>query len=324
MRAIIFGGTGTLAKHVIPILLQNPQIERLRLLSRGEHAQTEMLEKMDSETRSRVDFFIGDIRDSERVLRASEGCDLAFHFAAMKSIDHAEYNSSEAVAINILGTQNVISAVQKNRVAKAIFTSTDKAVAPLNIYGATKLCAEKLFIAGNIGAHSSRFSVVRYGNVLASHGSVISKWKTRSREKKKLQLTHEEMTRFFILPDHAAKFVIDCSYQAHGAEVFVPKMKSCSMISLLKAFGDVMGEKIDLSDVEWIGVRPGEKMHEVLISEDEISLVTEHEGKYIRWPNANLFPVLRRGVAIEKGFTSYTAERFTHEELKEMIQCTLV
>lgn len=323
MIVIIFGGTGTLAKNVIPILLENPQIERLRILSRGEHAQTEMQGKMDAATRQRVDFFIGDIRDLDRVIRASEGCQLVFHFAAMKSIDHAEYNPWESVLSNIIGTKNVIEACLKNEVEKAVFTSTDKAVQPLNIYGASKLVAEKLFIQANIGRHRTRFCAARYGNVLGSHGSVLEKWRGRTLLGQSLQLTHEEMTRFFLLPQQAAQFVVSRLYESEGGEVFVPKMKSTTMVNLYRAFGRYMGKELDLAQAEWIGVRPGEKMHEVLISEDEISLVTDCGDFFIRWPNQNLFPVLRKGNPITKAFTSYTSERFSEKELEELIECQL-
>lgn len=317
--ALIVGGTGTLAKQVIPVLLRNPQIERIRILSRGEHAQTEMIEKL--EQRNKLDFFIGDIRDPERLLRASDGCDMVFHFAAMKSIDHAEYNPWEAVQTNIIGTKNVIDACLKNEVERAIFASTDKAVAALNLYGATKLVAEKLFIQGNIGRHRTKFSVARWGNMLGSNGSVLNKWKSRSLLGQSLQLTDKEMTRFFILPQRAAEFVVARLYEANGGEVFIPKMKSCTMPGLLEAFSRYMG-KTD-TKIEWIGTRPGEKIHEVLISEDEIPLVTDCEDYFIRWPNQNLFPVLRRGAPVDRMFSSFNCERFTDQELEELVRCQL-
>lgn len=316
MIATIIGGTGTLAKHVVPILLQNPQIRRIRLLSRGEHAQSELQEKWRNE---RIDFFVGDCRDRERMEKATEDCSIVFHFAAMKSVDKAEYDPWEAIQTNIEGTKNVIEACLKNQVERAIFTSTDKAVAPLNIYGASKLCAEKLFIQANIGKHRTRFAVCRYGNVLGSNGSVLNKWRTSLERMEPLQITHEEMTRFFILPENAAQFVVTSAYQMQGGEVFVPKMKSTTMINLARCFMELQGKKWQLEDAKWVGVRPGEKMHEVLISDDEVVLTTDAESHYIRWPNENLFPVMQHGKRVTKGFTSQTAERFSLQELRELI-----
>lgn len=323
MIVLIIGGTGTLGKNVLPLLFQNPQVERVRILSRGEHTQMQMAEEIPDYFKARTDFFVGDCRDRERVIHASKHCDLVFHFAAMKSVDKAEYDPWESVQTNIIGTKNVIEACIQNQVEKAVFTSTDKAVAPLNIYGASKLVAEKLFIQANIGRNRTRFSVMRYGNVFGSQGSVVAKWKTRIDSNKPLQITHEEMTRFFILPEMAAEFVVDRAYEAKGGEVFIPKMKSCTMINLARTFGESVGYKVDLANVEWLGIRPGEKMHEVLISQDEVDLTTDCGNFYIRWPNKNLFPVLKRGEPVKKGFTSYDAERFSKEELLELVECQL-
>lgn len=309
---LILGGSGTLGYQVIPLLLKNPRIERVRILSRGEHRQMEMEEHFKS---SKLDFFVGDVRDFERVKRASADCEQVYHFAAMKSVDKAEYDPWEAVQTNIHGTKNVIEACLQNQVSRAIFTSTDKAVAPLNIYGASKLVAEKLFIQANIGRHRARFAVCRYGNVLGSQGSVLVKWKENLAQGKKLKITDPEMTRFFILPSKAAEFVIDSMNRMYGGEVFIPKMKSTTMLSLLSAFNKNAG------DLEYVEPRPGEKVHEVLIGEDEVDLTTDCGDHFIRWPNHRLFPVLRHGVPISFGFNSNIAERFTREELLEMIKC---
>lgn len=302
---------------MLPLLLSNPQIERVRILSRGEHLQTEMQESLQD---SRVDFFVGDCRDFERVKKAMQDCEVVFHFAAMKSVDKAEYDPWEAVRTNIEGTKNVINACLETKVGKAIFTSTDKAVAPLNIYGATKLVAEKLFIQSNIGRHRTRFSVCRYGNVFGSQGSVVPKWKKALAEKKPLKITHQEMTRFFLLPPEAASFVVECTKEMEGGEVFVPKMKSTTMVDLAMNFLRLEGRsEIRLDDFEWLGLRPGEKMHECLIASDEVSLVTDTHSKFIRWPEMNLFPTLKRGKKVTKAFTSYDAERFTTAELERLI-----
>lgn len=316
MIVLIVGGTGTLSQNVLPLLLKNPQIDRIRLLSRGEHTQMKMSEDLSSSDRKKIDFFVGDVRDQERVHHASEECEIIYHFAAMKSVDKAEYDPWEAVLTNIIGAKNVIESAKKNHAKKAIFISTDKAVGPTNIYGATKLVAEKLFIQANIGKHPTKFSVCRYGNVLGSQGSVFQKWKNQMADKQRLKITHEEMTRFFILPHQAAEFVVERSYDMRGGEVFIPKMKSTTILNMARAFK----EGLKIEEIDWIGIRPGEKIHEALISEDEADLVTDLGEYYIRWPNQNLFPILRRGTEGVGAFTSKTAERFTDKELKEMIQ----
>lgn len=328
MIAVLIGGTGTLGKQVLPLLLSNPQIERVRILSRGEHIQVHWWEAMDASTRARVDFFVGDCRDRERMIKATKHAQVVFHLAAMKSVDKAEYDPWEAVQTNIMGTKNVMEACLENGVEKAIFTSTDKAVAPLNIYGASKLVAEKLWIQGNIGRHRTRFSVCRYGNVLGSQGSVLSKWKKAYEAKMPICITHEEMTRFFLLPKQAAEFVVTSVQQMTGGEVFVPKMKSTTLMNLARAFVELQGAALNPDDVNWMGIRPGEKMHECLISPDEVGLVTDDQSRFIRWPEKNLFPVQRRGLSIQFvpeslaqfGYTSFVAERFSMEELKELIQ----
>lgn len=323
MIALIIGGTGTLGKEVLPRILQNPQISRVRILSRGEHTQMQMQEGLPEEIAKRVDFFVGDVRDRDRVMKASEDCDLVLHFAAMKSVDKAEYDPREAIKTNIEGTLHVIDACIENGVSKAIFTSTDKAVAPLNIYGASKLAAEKLFIAGNIGKHRTHFAVCRYGNVLGSQGSVLTKWKEKIEKGEKISITDENMTRFFILPSRAAEFVLECLYQMKGSEIFIPKMRSTTMINLARALHELLGKSFDLANMKWSGIRPGEKIHEVLISQDEVQLTTDIGQAYIRWPSHALFPVLKHGVNVEKGFTSYDAVRFTQSELREMVECQL-
>lgn len=314
MIVLITGGTGTLSKHIIPLLLENPQIERIRIISRGEHRQMQMAEEMTS---PKLDFFIGDIRDKERIIRATKDCHFVFHFAAMKSVNKAEYDPWEAIQTNIFGTKNVIEACIENKVQNAIFTSTDKAVAPLNLYGASKLCAEKIFIQANIGRHRTKFGVCRYGNVLASQGSVVERWSRCANGK--LPITHEEMTRFFISPKEAAQFVVDSSLEMKGSEIFIPKMKSATLINLARAFCSLQNKEFKMEDADWIGIRPGEKMHEVLVSEDEISMTTNTSRCFIRWPEHNLFPIQKRGVSISKDFTSYNAERFTQEELKDLL-----
>lgn len=301
MKILVIGATGTLAKALIPILLEEGHT--VRGLSRGEHAQIEC-EKL---IKGHVDWFIGDIRDENRLYYAIKGVDVVYHLAAIKSVDKAEYNPNEAISINIVGTQNVIDQCIKHNVEKAIFTSTDKAVEPLNIYGSSKMTAEKLWILSNayVGHGKTSFSAVRYGNVLGSHSSVIAKWKDGGRE-----LTNPDMTRFWITINEAAKFVRSAQDRMFRGEVFIPKMKSCTMTDLAVAAGILP---------VITGVRVGEKMHEKLIGDNEVPYVTDCEDYYTLWPFRPSYPIRKKGTAIQKALCSFTAERFTLNELQGMI-----
>ena len=260
-----------------------------------------------------VDFIIGDVRDGERMGEASRDCSVVLMLAAFKSVDKAEYDPWECVQTNIIGTHNVVKACQENGVARAVYTSTDKAVAPLNLYGATKLTAEKLWLQGNVGSQQTLFSAVRYGNVLGSQGSVLWKW----RKGPPYYLTDPTMTRFFISAGGAAEMVLEAYEEMSGGEIFIPKLKSTTM-------GDLFEAAVGLEDeVIYTNWRPGEKAHECLVSSDEAHLVTDIGKFYVRWPSHNLFPVTRCGmeaVIPESGFTSLGAKAFTREELKELCQ----
>lgn len=308
MILLLTGGSGFIGQQVVPMLLKDPQIERIRILSRSEHVQAELKEKWKSE---KVDFFIGDVRDFQRVKRAMESCHGVYHFAATKRVESCEYDPQEAIKTNVTGTQNVIDAcLQTPTVEKAIFTSTDKAVEPINIYGLTKALAEKIWIQANIGKHRVKFGAARYGNVLGSYGSVVEKWKEQKKLGKLITVVDSGMTRFFISPKDAAQFVISSFHMIHGGEVFLPKMKSIEMTTMADVFG---GNK------EFISPRPGEKMHEKLIAEAERTLVDETPDRYIRWPEYNLFPVLTFGRRFTGTLSSETAERFTREELCQLL-----
>lgn len=313
----ILGGTGTLAKAIVPILLEKEDVDRIRILSRGEHQQMWLKEKWDN---PKLDFLIGDIRDYYRVLRATRGASLVFHFAAMKSVDKAEYDPDEAISINVSGTQNVIRACIENKISRAMFTSTDKAVEPLNIYGASKLCAEKLWIAGNIGKHDSRFSVIRYGNVIASNGSVVQRWKKKLEADGNIDVTDREMTRFWITPNNAAMAVWEASTRMVRGEIFIPKMKSSTMYELAKACVSTWGRGRLVDDcLRDVIVRPGEKTHETLVACSETKFVTTADKFLIRWPDAHLFPFPQQGELFAgKGFSSFDAERFSQDELVQM------
>ena len=311
---LIIGGSGTLACNLIPLLLNDCNVSRIRCLSRGEHRQKEAAEIVKSD---RCDFILGNVQDLERVHRAMRGCESVFHFAAMKSIERAEYDWEEAIATNIQGTKNVIEACREEGIKRAIFTSTDKAVAPVNLYGATKLVAEKSFIQGNVGNHQCRFSCLRYGNVLASQGSVIETWTKAQTEGRKIQITDPDMTRFFWSPKDAAKFCYERWKEMRGGEIFLPKMKAITMFALMK-------DLFPNSELEVVGKRPGEKMHETLVSKDEREYVTDCGEYWVRWPSHALFPFSKIGKPIPIGEESYCSDKafiLTEQEIRGMI-CT--
>lgn len=320
MIALVTGGTGSLGRVLVPKLLELNNIERVRVLSRDEHKQIEMEESLKS---SKIDFFVGDVRDKDRMLLATRDCNMVFHLAACKSVDKAEYNPNEAIETNINGTRNVVWACLQNDVEHAVFTSTDKACEPINIYGATKLVGEKLFIQSNSyrGRGRSKFHCVRYGNVLGSNGSVLAKWGRTNT----LKITDPIMTRFFILQEDAADFIIKTLDHAQGGELFIPMMRSCSLVDLHKAYKMATGT---VKEMKIVGPRPGEKIDEVLISNEEVPLCTQSDkGFFIRWPNKQDFEIEIRGNVLDKkfagGYSSRNAEQFTTEELANMVKKVL-
>lgn len=221
-------------------------------------------------------YFIGSVRDKERLERAFHGIDWVIHAAALKHVPAMEYNPIEAIMTNVMGTQNVINAAIDQGVKKVMMLSTDKAVNPINLYGASKLCAEKLMIASNAyasGKDKCRFSVVRYGNVIGSRGSVYQIFEEQ-KDTGILTVTDDRMTRFWISLDDAVKFVIDCCHSMQGGEIFIPKLKSRKII-------DVAKETYPECKIKFMGIRPGEKLHEVLISKDEAIHVREYEHYYV-------------------------------------------
>ena len=312
MNILVIGGTGTLGTVLVPKLFSSFPTSRIRILSRDEHKQIKMDQSLQD---PRIDYMIGDVRDAERVWLASRGCEMVFNLAAVKSVDKVEYDPDEAVKTNIIGSQNVVKAALRNGIPKAIFTSTDKAVEPVNVYGTTKLAAERIFVTSNSysGLLGPRFSAVRYGNVLGSNGSVIPKWTQSVNKCEPLKITDPTMTRFWILIDKAADFVIQATKQMNRGEVFIPKMKSCSMIDLANAFDST-------KEIQIIGKRPGEKMHEKLFGQDELDMVTQTKDLFIRWPLDPKFPIEKYGEKVTQEHTSFNAERFTQEELKAMLE----
>jgi UDP-N-acetylglucosamine 4,6-dehydratase len=272
---LVTGGTGSFGQAFVRHILAHHRPSRLVVYSRDELKQFEMQQKFSAKP---LRFFIGDVRDSERLNRALAGIDIVVHAAALKQVPAAEYNPIECIKTNVIGAENVINACIDQKVKKIIALSTDKAVNPANLYGATKLCADKLFVAANSlsGAAGPRFSVVRYGNVIGSRGSVIPFFKERSKTGK-LPITDERMTRFWIRVDEGAAFVERMLGLMRGGEIFVPKIPSMRITDLATAVCANCEHEI-------IGIRPGEKVHELLITRDDARCSLEFDDYYIIQP----------------------------------------
>ena len=270
----ITGGTGTFGHKITEIILNNYNPNKLIIFSRDEFKQYNMKQLFPENKYKNIRYFIGDIRDYERLLTATKEVDIIFHAAAMKQVDTIEYNPLEAIKTNIYGTENVIKVAIENNVKKVIAVSTDKCVSPVNLYGATKLCLEKLIIHANIisGRDGSIFSVLRYGNVINSRGSVVPLF-LKQKENKYFTITDPNMTRFTLTIDQAIIFVLNSASIMIGGEIFVPKLKSYNIVQLAKCI-----EKD--AEIKIIGIRPGEKLHEAMISLSE-SYKTIDKDEYL-------------------------------------------
>ena len=271
-NVLITGGTGTFGYEITTFLLKKTKLKKLIIFSRDENKQFEMAKKFGSD--KRVRFFIGDVRDVNRLLTAFREVDYVIHAAAMKHVPASEYNPVECIKTNINGSESVITAAIERKVKKVIALSTDKACNPVNLYGATKLCSEKLFINANQYSNFTKFSVVRYGNVIGSRGSVIPYFQDLLNQNKFLPLTSKDMTRFFIPIKDAIKFVLSCLTRTKGGEIFIPKMNSIKIFELIKLL-DIKAK------IKIVGIRPGEKMHESLFSIDESRSVNQDKDSFI-------------------------------------------
>ena len=322
---LITGGTGSLG-HALTKRLLDSKIKQIRIFSRNELKQIEMESKFND---SRLRFLIGDIRDLPRLLRAVEGVDIVFHAAALKHVPKVEYNPFESIKTNVQGSQNVIDACLASDVERAVCISTDKAVSPLNTYGATKLLMEKLFVTAlrysNPEKHRTKFFAVRYGNVFGSSGSVIPKFIEQIKNGEKITVTDPTMTRFNITMDEALDFILNATKTGKGSEIFIPKLKSYDMSLLLDTLSDLYGEL----NQDIIGIRPGEKLHETLINHDEIRYTWEIENMYmLANPHYKLFndnDIMGTYDGITKTdnidtYSSDIAERISKNELKTKIQ----
>ncbi|MFJ3956448.1 UDP-N-acetylglucosamine 4,6-dehydratase (inverting) [Arthrobacter sp. NPDC090010] len=275
---LITGGTGSLGKALIREILDNHDVRRLVIFSRDELKQLEVRSMFNNDPRLR--WFIGDIRDRSRLNRAFHGIDYVIHAAALKQVDTAEYNPFEYVQTNVMGSQNVIDASIDAGVKKVVALSTDKASSPVNLYGATKLCADRLFISGNhyAAAYDTRFCVVRYGNVMGSRGSIVPIWKKMAAEGQSLGVTDNRMTRFWITLDQAVKFVLDSFEIMQGGELYVPKIPSVRITDLARAVDEN-------ATTHEIGIRPGEKLHEEMIAADDSRRTVSVGDRYIVEPH---------------------------------------
>jgi len=320
-KILITGGTGSLGQALTKRLLEM-NVSSIRVFSRNESKQVSMESKFHDD---RLRFLIGDVRDLPRLTTALEDVDVVFHAAALKHVPLIEYNPFEAIKTNVIGTQNVIEACTKQNVGVAVGVGTDKAVSPINAYGATKLLMEKLFVTANNylnpSRHKTKFFALRYGNVLGSSGSVIPKFTEQSKMRQKISITDPAMTRFSITMDEALDFILESTSLAKGTEIFVPKLKAYSIMDVKKAVEDINGDH----GHEVIGIRAGEKIHETLINNDEMRFAWELGNKYVIFsPFKNedyikaQYPKIKKTKNLES-YSSNEVELLTVNELKEKI-----
>lgn len=319
---LITGGTGSFGKKYTETLLKEYQPKKIIIFSRDELKQFEMQQVYNAPC---MRYFIGDVRDASRVEEAMQGVDYVIHAAAMKQVPAAEYNPMECIKTNIYGAENVIKAAIKNNVSKVIALSTDKAANPINLYGATKLASDKLFIAANnmVGTRDTRFSVVRYGNVVCSRGSVIPFFRNLMAEgATELPITHQEMTRFMITLHQGVAFVLKNFERMQGGEIFIPKIPSMYMTELASAIAPELSQKI-------VGIRPGEKLHEIMCPSDDSHLTLEFEDHYVICPTIQFThqcdftrnKLGEKGEPVTEGFeynSGNNEQWLSHEALLEM------
>ena len=320
-KVLITGGTGSLGDALTSRLL-NDGVDTIRIFSRNENKQITMESKFNDD---RLRFLLGDVRDYPRLVRAMEDIDIVFHAAALKHVPIIEYNPFEAIKTNVIGSQNVIDACLEENVEKAVAIGTDKAVSPLNTYGATKLLMEKLFVtASNYlkkERHQTKFFALRYGNVLGSSGSVIPKFIKQIKNKEKITITDPNMTRFSISMDKALDFILHATEIAKGSEIFIPKLRAYTV----KDIKDALFELLQKTDEENIGIREGEKLNEILINSDEIRYTWEYENMYMvlnpsvqkyvsidQYPNASKITTMSE-------YSSDSVEKVSIEEMKKII-----
>jgi UDP-N-acetylglucosamine 4,6-dehydratase len=317
---LITGGTGSFGKQYVKTLLERYQPKKLIIYSRDELKQFEMKQTLDQD---RMRYFIGDVRDRDRLIQAMSGVDYVIHAAALKQVPAAEYNPMECIKTNIHGAENVIQAALANNVEKVIALSTDKAANPINLYGATKLVSDKLFVAANniAGGHKTRFAAVRYGNVVGSRGSVVPFFKNRIDEGcDHLPITDARMTRFWITLQQGVDFVLKNFARMHGGEIFVPKIPSVNVVELARAMAPNLPHKI-------IGIRPGEKLHEIMCPADDSHLTLEFTDHFVIKPTIQFSGVVdfsvdqlgETGRPVEQGFEYHSGKNPHFLTIEEIV-----
>lgn len=303
---LVTGATGSFGRKFLEVALRKTRLAKLIVFSRDELKQFEVRNLFPDEDRLR--FVLGDVRDRDRVYRAFDGVDTVIHAAALKQTSAAEYNPYEFVKTNVVGAQNIIDAAIDRNVERVVALSTDKASSPINLYGATKLVSDKLFVAGNVhvGDKPARFSIVRYGNVIGSRGSVVPHFREQAR-KGKLSVTDGSMTRFWITMERAVQMVFEALDAMEGGEIFVPKIPSMRVIDLAKVLAPQ-------AEIEIVGVRPGEKIHEEMISTDDARRTLDRGSHYVILPEIAVeFGKVLDGVPVPPGF------RYTSDENSEWL-----
>ena len=324
-KILITGGTGSLGQALTKRLLKS-DVDTIRIFSRNESKQIEMASKL---TDKRLRFLLGDIRDYDRLNRALEDIDIVFHVAALKHVPVIEYNPFEGIKTNVIGSQNVIAACLEQNVERAICIGTDKAVSPINTYGATKLLMEKLFVTAsnylNQQRHRTKFITLRYGNVVGSSGSVIPKFIQQLQNKRELTVTDLQMTRFSITMDEASDFILQATELGQGSEIFVPKLKAYSLLDVKTALNNIFGDY----GTNNIGIQPGEKLHEILINKDEMRYAWDFKNMYVL--TNPLYPIFHPNLINETYdgikkienmdvYSSDNVEKIPLNELKKIIQ----
>ena len=316
-NVLVTGGTGSFGQKFVEIALRDYDPQKIIIFSRDELKQFEMQQKFGKDSRMR--YFLGDVRDKERLNRAFDDVDIVIHAAALKQIPAAEYNPFEAIKTNVIGAENVIEAAIDCGVKNVIALSTDKAANPVNLYGATKLCSDKLFVAGNsyVGEQDTSFSVVRYGNVVGSRGSVIPYF-LEQRSNGKIPITDIRMTRFWITLEQGVRFVLDSLHRMSRGEIFVPKLPSMKVADLAMVIAPECEQEI-------VGIRPGEKLHEVMITEEDARHTFEFRDYYVIVPQFRWWKRenCQNGQALPDGFI-YSSDRndwwLSEAEIKEIVQ----
>lgn len=318
---LITGGTGSFGRKCTQIILERFQPRRLIIFSRDELKQFEMAQEFPESRYPSIRYFIGDVRDKERLHRAFRNVDYVIHAAALKQVPAAEYNPFEAVKTNILGAQNIINVAIDQGVKRVIALSTDKAANPINLYGATKLCSDKLFIAGNayVGPTGTIFGVVRYGNVIGSRGSVVPFF-MKCRDEGSIPITDPRMTRFWITLQQGVDFVLESLERMVGGEMFVPKLPSTNIMDLAQAIAPDCPVRV-------IGIRPGEKLHELMIPRDDARRTLEFDSYYLIQPDFRFWErrYVRNGAHTVPEDFEYSSDtnpwRLGVEEMREIVRC---